>query len=166
MFSLIVSIISIALVAVLAAASIYYGGDAFTKGSAKALASTVVAQAQQISSANTLYKNDEGGTTAPTVQALVDGKYLASIPAAPSKVVPDRAAWTVASTFVSIDIDNIEVCKLINEQANGSANFVSGSQYGCFGGGADGLPGGGDDVTTLDGVSAVPADGLLFVYKG
>lgn len=168
MFSLIVSIISIALVAVLAAASIYYGGDAFTKGSAKALASTVVTQAQQISSANTLYKNDNGGVTATALTDLTDGanQYLSSQPAAPSKVVPEGAAWTVAATSVSIDIDNIEVCKLINEQANGSADFVSTAQYGCFGPGADGALGGGDDVTALDGVTAVPADGLLFVYKG
>ena len=159
MFSLIVSIISIALVAVLAAASIYYGGDAFTKGSAKALASTVVTQAQQISSAHTLYKNDEGGTTAPTVQALVDGEYLASIPAAPAKVVPDAATWTVASTSVSVDIDNLEVCKLINEQANGTTSFASSAQYGC----ADKTDAAANDVGTM---SAVPAGGLIFTYKG
>ncbi len=141
MFSLIVSIISIALVAVLAAASIYYGGDAFTKGSAKALASTVVTQAQQISSANTLYKNDKGGTTAPNVAALTaaPGNYLASAPAMPSKVgavalevTADIDTATAGNQGgVSAVITNGEVCKLINQQANGTDAFSAAAQYGC-----------------------------------
>ena len=141
MFSLIVSIISIALVAVLAAASIYYGGDAFTKGSAKALASTVVTQAQQISSANTLFKNDNGGLSADEVAAasvdaddtgltqLVSEEFLASAPVLPSKV--GDAVWEVTKTEVSADIENLEVCKLINDQANGTDAFVATAQYGC-----------------------------------
>lgn len=141
MFSLIVSIISIALVAVLAAASIYYGGDAFTKGSAKALASTVVTQAQQISSANTLFKNDNGGMPAANVAALTaaPGNYLASAPAMPIKVgaVNLEVAADVDSVTagnqggVSAVITNAEVCKLINQQANGTDAFVATAQYGC-----------------------------------
>ena len=140
MFSLIVSIISIALVAVLAAASIYYGGDAFTKGSAKALASTVVTQAQQISSAHTLYKNDEGGSAALNVSALVTGKYLASVPAAPANVAKDTnvapevvtpALWVLNANTVTLEVDNSEVCALINEQANGTSAFSTNAQFGC-----------------------------------
>lgn len=140
MFSLIVSIISIALVAVLAAASIYYGGDAFVKGSAKALASTVVTQAQQISSAHTLYKNDEGGSEAPSIQALVVGGYLASVPAAPVNVAADTdtnttgkqpAPWVLGANDVTLAVDNDEVCALINEQANGTSAFSSNAQFGC-----------------------------------
>ncbi len=142
MFSLIVSIISIALVAVLAAASIYYGGDAFTKGSAKALASTVVTQAQQISSAHTLYKNDEGGKTAANVAALVTGKYLASVPAAPATVAADTdavtvgkqaAEWALNANTVTLAVDNAEVCALINEQGGDAAYAAATSkaQFGC-----------------------------------
>lgn len=139
MFSLIVSIISIALVAVLAAASIYYGGDAFTKGSAKALASTVVTQAQQISSANTLYKNDNGGVSAANVAALVTGNYLASEPAMPSKVGAVNLALAADvdgvtagdQNGVSAVITNGEVCKLINQQAAGQDTFSAAAQYGC-----------------------------------
>jgi len=145
MFSLIVSIISIALVAVLAAASIYYGGDAFTKGSAKALASTVVTQAQQISSANTLFKNDNGGVSAASVDALVTGEYLASVPAMPSKVgavnlaiAADIDTVTAGDQGgVSAVITNAEVCKLINEQANGTETFSANAQYGCESDGGD-----------------------------
>ena len=142
MFSLIVSIISIALVAVLAAASIYYGGDAFTKGSAKALASTVVTQAQQISSAHTLYKNDEGGSAAANVDALVTGKYLASVPAAPANVAKDTnpapevvtpARWVLNANTVTLEVDNAEVCALINEQGGDAAYAAATSkaQFGC-----------------------------------
>jgi len=170
MFSLIVSIISIALVAVLAAASIYYGGDAFTKGSAKALASTVVTQAQQISSANTLYKNDKGGVSAANVAALTaaPGNYLASAPAMPSKV--GSVALEIAADIdtvtagnqggVSAVITNAEVCKLINQQANGTDNFNANSQFGCEAVGAsngvDGIAGTADDVAGV----------LTFKYKG
>lgn len=56
MFSLIITIISIALVGALAVASIYYGGDAFAQGSEKAGASTLVNQYQQIKGAADLYR--------------------------------------------------------------------------------------------------------------
>ena len=51
MFNLIISIISIALVAALALASIYYGGEAFNKGTTDADASTIINQGQQIQAA-------------------------------------------------------------------------------------------------------------------
>jgi len=143
MFSLIVSIISIALVAVLAAASIYYGGDAFTKGSAKALASTVVTQAQQISSANTLFKNDNGGLPADDVAELVSEDYLASTPVVPAKAQGTlaegvEAGWAVDANTVTVALNNEEVCKLINEQATGTKDVVAytpgaadAAQFGC-----------------------------------
>ena len=150
MFSLIVSIISIALVAVLAAASIYYGGDAFTKGSAKALASTVVTQAQQISSANTLFKNDNGGVSATNVTALVTGKYLASEPAIPSKVGTVNLAINATGDGVEAAITNGEVCKLINQQAAGQDTFSTAAQYGCqAAAGVDATLGTADDVLTF-----------------
>ncbi|NLC21536.1 MAG: hypothetical protein GX771_06450, partial [Halomonadaceae bacterium] len=79
MFSLIITIISIALVAALALATLYFGGDAFNQGSAKAAASTVVNQAQQINGANTLHYLDFQ-SYATDVGDLVDGDYLASAP--------------------------------------------------------------------------------------
>jgi outer membrane PBP1 activator LpoA protein len=51
MFNLIITIISIALVVAMAAAAVYYGGTAFTQGTAKANAATLVTQAQQINGA-------------------------------------------------------------------------------------------------------------------
>jgi hypothetical protein len=46
MFLLIITIIAIALVVALALATLYYGGDAFNKGSAEANASKVINQGQ------------------------------------------------------------------------------------------------------------------------
>ncbi len=79
MFSLIITIIAIALVAALALASIYYGGSAFNKGSEKAAASTLVNNAMQVSAAMTLA--DVEGHTYASVGDLVTGDYLSSPPA-------------------------------------------------------------------------------------
>ncbi len=56
MFQIILAIIGIALVVALAGAGLYYGGDAWTTGNAKATAATYVNQAQQVSAAITLAK--------------------------------------------------------------------------------------------------------------
>ena len=58
MFQLIVAVIAIALVIALTLASIFYGGEAFTRSSLKANVAAMVNQAQQISGAHTLYKTD------------------------------------------------------------------------------------------------------------
>lgn len=115
MFSLIITIISIALVAALAIASIYYGGAAFSQGSAKAAASTVVAQAQQISAANTLYQNDNAGANATNVALLVSGKYLSSAPVL-SSTISSTALDLSGSSVTSTGLTNANVCAAINAQ--------------------------------------------------
>lgn len=79
MFSLIITIISIALVAVLALATLYYGGKSFLKGRADAVASTVVNQGQQVSGAYTLYGTEHDGAI-PLFADLVSSKYLKAVP--------------------------------------------------------------------------------------
>jgi type II secretory pathway pseudopilin PulG len=91
MFQLIVAVISIALVAALALASIFYGGEAFTRSQLKAQVTTMINQAQQISGAQTLYKTDKGGSVANTVAELKAANYLAEEPTAPSKIT--TSAW-------------------------------------------------------------------------
>lgn len=113
MFSLIITIIAIALVAALAVASIYYGGDAMTKGTAKAAASTVINGAQQISAANTLYRTDNSGANAADVTTLVSNNYLAAAPALP-KGVNGSFALDTGSVLLD-DFGNEEVCNKINE---------------------------------------------------
>jgi type II secretory pathway pseudopilin PulG len=96
MFQLIVAVISIALVAALALASIFYGGEAFTRSQLKAQVTTMINQAQQISGAQTLYKTDKGGSVAATVVALKDAAYLAEVPTAPSKIT--TSSWGLDNT--------------------------------------------------------------------
>ena len=98
MFALIISIIAIALVVALAGATLYYGGDAFTRGSARSTAAALVNQGQQISGAWTLYKANNGGAipagdSSAQLTALVSGQFLSAVPTSPV-----GGTWTVAST--------------------------------------------------------------------
>src|ERR1700730_4423918 len=104
MFSLIITIISIALVAALALATIYYGGSAFNRGSAQAQASTLISQAQQIAAAEVLYANDHAGAydltaSDATLSGLTSAPtYLTTIPAAPTAVAASGATYSVAAS--------------------------------------------------------------------
>lgn len=139
MFSLIITIISIALVAALALATLYFGGDAFNQGSAKAAASTVVNQAQQINGANTLHYLDVQ-SYATDVQDLVDGDYLASAPNPGTISSSDYAIDTDGS--ISLDGVTSAVCDAINDQSglgkdNRPADLAAAeggvAQFSCFG---------------------------------
>lgn len=72
MFSLVITIIAIALVAALALATLYYGGDAFESGWADAQAARLITEGQQLLAASELYFLDNrkwpdsiGDLTAP-----------------------------------------------------------------------------------------------------
>src|SRR3546814_5373062 len=81
MFQLIVAVISIALLAALAGASIFYGGAAFSGSTAKANVSSLVNQGQQIAGAAALFRTDNGGTTPTDLTThLVANDYLQSVP--------------------------------------------------------------------------------------
>lgn len=113
MFNLIITIISIALVVAMAAAAVYYGGEAFTQGTSKANAATLVTQAQQINGAITLYTNDNGGAAPASVGDLATGGYLQSSP-----VVPPNAAsgsFTLSSGDSVVSGVNAEVCDRLND---------------------------------------------------
>ena len=111
MFSLIITIISIALVAALAVATIYYGGSAFSSGSAKAIAATIVSNAQQVTGANVLYANDNSGTYASTISTLVPA-YLASQPVPPAN---GASTYAVSSSNVfTATVANQQICSAID----------------------------------------------------
>lgn len=131
MFNLIISIIAIALVVVLAGASLYYGGEAFNKGSEDAKASTYVNQAQQIQAAATLYKATTGGDAAD-VASLISGKYMAGVP---KIAVGTDGAWEIKASaadpkqkVVSVtqkvstsakDGMTLNICDTINDNGSG-----------------------------------------------
>jgi len=147
MFSLIITIISIALVAALALATIYYGGSAFNKGSADAKASQFINEGQQLTGAITMNKADATADTTGTVVAAttVAGlapKYLSQIPQGwlgTAAIGPGGDATSIV-THSSVRDD---VCSSINAKAGLPASGVTTqanvtTQYGCFGGGSGG----------------------------
>lgn len=171
MFSLIISIISIALVAALAAATVYFGGAAFNKGSAGADASTFVNAGQQIAGAFTLASAD--GYTVDTVADLNNGSsvtkteiYLAQIPS--YKGTSLDGIITNSDTdgkFVVSAVSDL-VCAEIVKRAEGSdatietvatsASFKPTSLYGCVKST--------EAITPVGGVATVAGDHVAF-YK-
>lgn len=134
MFQLIVAVIAIALVIALTLASIFYGGEAFTRSSLKANVAALVNQAQQISGAHTLYKTDKAqDATAGDagVTQLVDEGYLAEVPNAP-KIVKDGAEWglefntgTDTKDYVYIALPTAEAGKIGEAvEANGAGTVA------------------------------------------
>lgn len=121
MFSLIISIISIALVAALAAATVYFGGAAFNKGSAGADASTFINAGQQVAGAFTLAAAD--GYTVTTVKGLNDGVdtkgnvYLAQVPTYKGAAVTGFQAAKPA--YIAVQVSD-QVCEEISKRALGS----------------------------------------------
>jgi len=139
LFNLIITIISIALVVAMAAAAVYYGGSAFTQGTAKANAATLVTQAQQINGAITLFKNDNGGTAPTSIDDLsatsvgVDlvPAYLQNAPV-PGSAGSSTAAWTLSGGNSVVEAKGLEVCKQVNAASghDGSATLTT-AVYGC-----------------------------------
>lgn len=159
MFSLIITIISIALVAALALATIYYGGTTFNRGAAAATASKLLNQSQQILGADRLYRADHEGAMPNSMQDLIDGGYLKAVPTAQSSGKFDAAAATgtnvstgewammttstgraynVGGTSVSVD-----ACKQVNMQSFGMdgvlKNVYSAFRTQCYGPDANSL---------------------------
>jgi hypothetical protein len=121
MFSLIISIISIALVAALAAATVYFGGAAFNKGSAGADASTFINAGQQVAGAFTLASAD--GHTVTTVDKLTGDAtetggevYLAQVP---SYKGTEFVLDATDKSYVTVNVTSDQICEEINKRANG-----------------------------------------------
>jgi hypothetical protein len=133
MFSLIITIISIALVAALALATLYYGGSAFNRGSAGAEAARLINEGQQVNGAVAIAKADAaaGGDAVGTWGALVTEGYLSQLPTGlgltATAVIPatDAKATVVVGT---------EVCAEINKRAgHETADFADNAQPGVYG---------------------------------
>lgn len=81
MSNLIITIISIALVAVAAIIGIFYGGAAFQSAQVAAQANAMIAQNQQIFAAAQTYSLNNGGSVnVIPMCALINGNYLSSWP--------------------------------------------------------------------------------------
>lgn len=95
MFSLLITIISIALVAALAVATIYYGGAAFTQGKARATAAAVTSQGQQILGAAQIFRATQGRWP-DDINELVSANYLRDVPIAPLALAEDTSMLGLA----------------------------------------------------------------------
>ncbi len=130
MFQLIVAVISIALVAALAIASIYYGGKAFNQGTLKANVTTLVNAGQQISGAQALYLTEKGSTTGD-IQYLYNGSaYLSGAPSVSSiaggqwTLKPNAdgsVAGAIAFVPFATGVNTTEVCAIVASQAGTSS---------------------------------------------
>ena len=128
MSNLIVTVIAIALVAVASLMGAYYGGSAFLEGSAKANASTLVNQGQQITGAWALKHNDTANPTiSSNLSELTSGNYLSAIPTAPSGAGPVNAYIgdiNGAIIYQELASTATEVCQFIQEAATGSTTVA------------------------------------------
>lgn len=145
MFSLIITIISIALVAALALATLYYGGNAFNKGDAQSRAAQVVVQGQQILAAADLFFADTGRW--PTsLEEMVAQNYLKQVPvvsafndesalrqldwnsAVAVAAAAQATAWTMPvagkPTFV-LDTKSADTCKFVNLKVRGDNGILT-----------------------------------------
>lgn len=136
MFSLIITIISIALVAALALATLYYGGDAFNQGRAGAEASRLINEGQQLNGAVALGKATNV-TPLVDLQDLVDGDVLTQLPAS----FASEGATLIAGPVTAAATE--EVCDEVQERAGVASPFTSpatapaGQMYGCTTDGTD-----------------------------
>ncbi len=143
MFQLIVSVIAIALVAILAAASIYYGGSAFSSSTAKGNVAALINAGQQIAGANALYKVDQT-VSASAITGLVP-TYLSAVPTAPRFAT---GSWSLdaASSVAFIGLSSTskaQVCTEVGNQGGASSASMAGAepaasdlpanQFGCVG---------------------------------
>lgn len=131
MFSLIISIIAIALVSALALASIYYGGEAFKDGASDAQSSTLINQGQQIQGAVTLADLDDQYTEGTTTLANLVPTYLKEAPSF------DGVSWDITSTVgeARIIVDTADICAKVEEQAGRDTTIdttAGGGQFGCY----------------------------------
>jgi hypothetical protein len=138
MFSLIITIISIALVVALIAATMYYGGSSLSQGTSAADAAAFVSGAQQISGAIALFKAvPPGGVNnvmpvavsavlqgTADLTTLVGAGFLTSPPIVKQTAVGDK--WTIVGKTLTMTVKAPEVCTTLNAQGAGL--------YGCTAG--------------------------------
>ncbi|MFN9470811.1 hypothetical protein [Acidovorax sp.] len=148
MYSLLISVIAIALTVAVAAASMYYGGDSLTQGRSAADATAYVTAAQQISGAAVMYQTTESAAPAD-VAALVTAGNLNGVPSVKSRSATNE--WTlvaaVAGTsprMLSINLagapaTNQKLCDTINKNAGatgmdattGTVTAIAANPYAC-----------------------------------
>ena len=142
MFSLIITVISVALVAALALATLYYGGDAYESGQAKAEAAKLRNQGQQLVAAAEFYYLQKGEWP-ETIQKMVDDGFLTTVPVAQRTAIQEALAgraWVMPvarQPLFTFDEVTSEVCSTLNQDSYGLKGILPKLQPGymhqCFG---------------------------------
>ena len=142
MFSLIITIISVALVAALALATLFYGGDAYESGQAKAEAAKLRNQGQQLVAAAEFYYLQKGEWP-ETIQKMVDDGFLTTVPVAQRAAIQEALAgkaWVMPvarQPLFTFDEVTAEVCSTVNQDSYGLKGILPKLQPGymhqCFG---------------------------------
>lgn len=130
MFSLIITIIAIALVAVLAIATIYYGGTAMNRSSDTTVAAEALNKGNQIQGAFELYRADHGslpvGTADEIKQVLISSNYLKNWPESKS----NTSQWSLINDYATLSGLSQSQCESINLQMLGSTTIPACSATG------------------------------------
>ncbi len=160
MFSLIIALIAIALVAVLAAASVYYGSDAFQGNKSQARYAEIVNQSEQISNAFLAFKikgNDldsadcNTGDPSGCLDQLVQAKYLSSVP----QRNETNRVWSVDSDgALFTTTEDADACILANES---KGYFIEDATLGNVDANTDGVPDASQDTNSNGTHDAVEA---------
>jgi hypothetical protein len=139
MFSLIISIIAIALVAALAGASVYYGGAAFTQGGADAEVASFKNAGIQLSGAYTL--SDNNGDQNVQLEDLVPA-YVIQVPSVDgTDVVQTIEGGNDASDAEGAYITRIvskDVCNAMEDESTGGSQYsfidflADDALFGCY----------------------------------
>ena len=142
MFSLIITIISVALVAALALATLYYGGDAYESGHAKAEAAKLRNQGQQLVAAAEFYYLHKGQWP-DSIDQMVDSGHLSTVPVAQRTAIQEALAgkaWVMPvarQPLFTFDEITPEVCSTVNQDSYGLKGILPKLQAGymqqCFG---------------------------------
>ena len=135
MFSLIITVISIALVAALAVASVYYLGGQVETGRSKAAAAEYLNAGEVIKGAINMYRVYHGNSMPADLNELVTTEYLSSIP---------PGAWSLNGENVVQDDVTIGTCETVNLMVNNVSTIYNCDPSIANGAGltlADGQPG-------------------------
>lgn len=108
MHSLIIVIISIALVAAIAVSTLFFGGDAVTSGNSRALAAARLNELNQTAAAVEYFRS-VNHRLPNTMQELLDGDYLRTVPNQEIFFEPD---------YVVVRAESLEQCQAVNQQLN------------------------------------------------
>jgi hypothetical protein len=123
MFSLIITITAVLLVALLAFVAVYYGGPAYNNAHLNAQVATLMSQGAQVKTAANAYAADNGGSVPADMPTLTDasgpaGSYLTAIPANPLAPPGAAAPWNITTNSGAVvaytAIQGICACEKFN----------------------------------------------------